>query len=141
MQSMKDIQFTRQEWHARRDRHLVRVSAMAEAFVQRRSRGEKHPVHDFLFTYYNFSPAKLKRWQTPLGIGMEVTEEDLLEEILANNSRYKPEPLFSKTGTGSLSSASTEERASEVQRSTELIQKAMERSRLSGRGSKKKRSL
>jgi hypothetical protein len=67
--------------------------------------------------------------------------EDVMEEVLANNHRYKPEPLFSKTGTGSLSSASTEERASEVQRSTELIQKAMERSRLSGRGSKKKRSL
>lgn len=67
--------------------------------------------------------------------------EDVMEEVLANNHRYKPEPLFSKTGTGSLSSASTEERASEVQRSTELIQKAMERSRLSGQGSKTKRSL
>ena len=55
--------------------------------------------------------------------------EDVMEEVLANNHRYKPEPLFSKTGTGTLSSASTEERASEVQRSTELIQKAMERSR------------
>ena len=27
----------------------------------------------------------------------QLTEEDLLEEILANNPRYKPEPLFSKT--------------------------------------------
>ena len=23
----------------------------------------KHPVHDFLFTYYSFSPAKLLDWQ------------------------------------------------------------------------------
>ena len=40
-----------------------------------------------------------------------LSEEDILEEVLANNHRYKPEPNFSKTGVGSLSSASTEERA------------------------------
>src|SRR5271157_5819936 len=39
------------------------------------------------------------------------TDQDILEGVLANNYRYKPEPLFSKTGVGSLSSASTEERA------------------------------
>lgn len=52
---------------------------MADAFVQRRSRGEKHPVHDFLFTYYNFSPAKLKRWLPPLGNSIEVADQDLAE--------------------------------------------------------------
>jgi hypothetical protein len=35
---------------------------MAEAWLGRRSRGEKHPVWDFLFTYYNFSPNKLMTW-------------------------------------------------------------------------------
>ena len=53
----------------------------------------------------------------------QLTEEDLREEVLANNPRYKPEPLFSKTGTGSLSSASIEQRAKEVERSTALIHK------------------
>jgi hypothetical protein len=28
--------------------------------------------------------------------------EDILEEVLANNHRYKAEPLLSKTGVGSL---------------------------------------
>ena len=64
-----------------------------------------------------------------------MTEEDLLEEVLANNARYKPEPLFSKTGVGSLSSASTEERANEVQRSTELIQKLEQRAKAAGKPS------
>jgi len=50
-------------------------------------------------------------------------DEDILGEVLANNHRYKPEPLLSKTGVGSLSSATTEERAQEVARSTALIQK------------------
>ena len=62
-----------------------------------------------------------------------LTEEDLLEEVLANNARYKPEPLFSKTGVGSLSSASTEERANEVQRSTELIQRLEQRAKAAGK--------
>jgi len=47
-------------------------------------------------------------------------DEDILEEVLANNHRYKPEPLLSKTGVGSLSSASTEERAQEAARSEEV---------------------
>jgi hypothetical protein len=64
-----------------------------------------------------------------------LTEDDLLEEVLANNARYKPEPLFSKTGVGSLSSASTEERANEVQRSTELIQRLEQRAKSAGKPS------
>ncbi len=64
-----------------------------------------------------------------------LTEEDLLEEILANNPRYKAEPLFSRTGVGSLSSASTEQRASEVRRSTELIQRLEERAKVAGKTS------
>jgi hypothetical protein len=30
----------------------------------------------------------------------QLTDQDILEEVLANNHRYKPEPLFSKTGVG-----------------------------------------
>jgi hypothetical protein len=61
-----------------------------------------------------------------------LTDEDILEEVLANNHRYKPEPLFSKTGVGSLSSASIEERAQEEARSTARIQRAMQRLKQSG---------
>lgn len=70
--------WSRTDWQARRDTHQSQVAALADAFVERRSRQEKHPVHDFLFTYYNFSPAKLKQWLPPMGISLEVTEEDLL---------------------------------------------------------------
>ena len=61
-----------------------------------------------------------------------LTQEDFLEEVLANNHRYKAEPNFSQTGVGTLSSASTEERVQEEERNTVLIQKLMERSRQSG---------
>ena len=61
-----------------------------------------------------------------------LTDADILEEVLANNPRYKPEPNFSRTGVGSLSSASTEERAQEEARSTARIQRAMRRLKQNG---------
>ena len=70
-----------------------------------------------------------------------LTEEDILEEVLANNHRYRPEPNFSKTGVGSLSSASTEERAQEEARSTALIERLKQRAQASGRQNKRKSAL
>ena len=67
-----------------------------------------------------------------------LTDQDILEEVLANNHRYKPEPNFSRTGVGSLSSASIEERAQEEARSTARIQRAMQRLKQSGDASKPK---
>lgn len=59
--------------------------------------------------------------------------EDVMEEALETAHRFKPEPLFSKTGTGSLLSASTEERAREIERSTALIQKLEARAKEAGK--------
>ena len=64
-----------------------------------------------------------------------LTEQDILEEALATVHRFKPEPLLSKTGTGSLSSASTEEHAKEVEHSMELTRKLEARARRSGKRS------
>ena len=72
---------------------------------------------------------------------------DLLEHLTAGDirkaaeesvHRFKPEPLFSRTGIGSLSSASIEERANEVEHSTELTRKLEARARKSGRLSSRK---
>ena len=64
-----------------------------------------------------------------------LTDEDILEAVVENNHRYKPEPLFSRTGVGSLSSASTEERARGVERATDLTQKLEQRAAKSGNDS------
>jgi len=63
----------------------------------------------------------------------QLTDEDILKAVVENTHRFKPEPLFSKTGVGSLSSASTEERAREVEHNTELTRKLEERARLAGK--------
>lgn len=39
---------------------------------ERRARGERHPVLDFLFTYYSYRPAKLLRWHP--GPGLELAD-------------------------------------------------------------------
>ncbi len=49
-------------WTSRAKAHTELVSPLADAFLKRRSLGLKHPVHDFLFTYYSCSPLKLKQW-------------------------------------------------------------------------------
>ena len=67
-----------------------------------------------------------------------LTAEDILKEVLANNHRYKPEPNFSKTGVGTLSSASIDERAQEEARSRELTEKLEARARKSGKSSGRK---
>ena len=71
------IVWGREEWLQRKHEHEMRVCAHADAFVDRRSRDSKHPVHDFLFTYYSFAPAKLKQWVPPYGVGLEATTADL----------------------------------------------------------------
>ncbi len=50
------------DWQARRQAHEVRVRAWTEPHQARAGRGESHPVYDFLFTYYAFRPAWLRRW-------------------------------------------------------------------------------
>ena len=37
--------------------------------LARRQRGEKHPVEDFLFTYYRLRPGALRRWHPGVGDG------------------------------------------------------------------------
>lgn len=55
-------------WRARREAHRARVSAWTAPHRARAGRGEKHPVYDFLFTYYGQRPSGLERWRPGLGI-------------------------------------------------------------------------
>lgn len=49
-------------WTARAQQHHALVSPFADAYLMRRQLGQKNATHDFLFTYYNCSPLKLKQW-------------------------------------------------------------------------------
>ncbi|MBS0657849.1 MAG: 3-methyladenine DNA glycosylase [Verrucomicrobia bacterium] len=57
-------------WLARRAAHAARVRPWVEPRLERRSRGEKDPIEDFLFEYYSFSPGELLRWHPGLGVAL-----------------------------------------------------------------------
>jgi hypothetical protein len=65
------------EWRARRDAHVARVRQWTDPLRERRSRGERHPVLDFLFTYYSHRPARLLRWHPGPGVELADAEEFL----------------------------------------------------------------
>ncbi|MFC3298184.1 3-methyladenine DNA glycosylase [Arthrobacter agilis] len=56
------------EWQARERLHQERVAVFADPYLERRSRGAKHPVEDFLFTYYTQKPGQLLRWHPGAGV-------------------------------------------------------------------------
>lgn len=65
------------QWQARRDAHVARVRRWTDPLRERRSRHERHPVLDFLFTYYSHRPAKLLRWHPGPGVELAGAEEFL----------------------------------------------------------------
>ena len=56
------------EWEPRRSAHRARLEKWTIPHLDRRSRGIKHPVEDFLFEYYPFSVSKLLTWHPGIGV-------------------------------------------------------------------------
>lgn len=65
------------DWRARAAAHRARVDDLVGPYLERRAAGSKHPVIDFLFTYYGHKPAQLRRWHPGYGVALEnATEYD-----------------------------------------------------------------
>ena len=62
-------------WRARAAAHAARVDPYVQPHLARRQHGEKHPVHDFLFTYYSQRPSALRRWHPGFGVTLVGAEE------------------------------------------------------------------
>ncbi|MCL8026567.1 3-methyladenine DNA glycosylase [Nocardioides bruguierae] len=58
-------------WGARAAAHEERLAPFLDAHLARRKAGEKHPVRDFLFGYYSYRPAQLRRWHPGFGVRLE----------------------------------------------------------------------
>jgi hypothetical protein len=56
------------EWEPLQAAHLLRVDTLLADHLERRRRGEKHPVEDFLFTYYPTRPKQLRTWHPGPGV-------------------------------------------------------------------------
>jgi len=64
------------DWRAVRAAHQARVDDWMRPHRARRARGERHPVYDFLFEYYSFPPARLRRWSPGAGVVLAAEPEE-----------------------------------------------------------------
>lgn len=70
---------TPEQWQERAATHEIRVDRYAKPYLKRRSAGQKHPVEDFLFTYYTHKPGQLRRWHP--GAGVVLSGEQASERL------------------------------------------------------------
>jgi hypothetical protein len=65
---MESKVLTPEQWRELEASHEQRADAATQAHRARRSDRVAHPVEDFLFTYYPFRPALLRRWHPGPGV-------------------------------------------------------------------------
>jgi len=94
---------------AREEAHLQRVSRYADPYLARRSAGQKHPVEDFLFTYYTQKPGQLKRWHP--GAGAVLTGAQAAERLGWKHYRRLDDGELGFLGLPAGSTAATFDRA------------------------------
>ncbi|HEY9424144.1 MAG TPA: 3-methyladenine DNA glycosylase, partial [Microterricola sp.] len=63
------------EWRALEAAHEARADALTAGRRERAERGEKHPVEDFLHTYYPTRISALRRWHPGAGVVLEEAED------------------------------------------------------------------
>lgn len=57
-----------EQWQRLQQEHQARVQPWIEPRLARRRLGQSHPIEDFLFDYYPYSPARLATWHPGHGI-------------------------------------------------------------------------
>lgn len=62
---------THSAWQQAATTHHDRATLLTADHRARNQRGEKHPVEDFLWTYYSMRPRELQRWHPGAGITLE----------------------------------------------------------------------
>ncbi|SFI57081.1 hypothetical protein SAMN05421835_10150 [Amycolatopsis sacchari] len=77
-----------EEWGERERAHAERMRRWTRPRQERRSRGEKHPVLDFLFEYYSYRPGHLERWHPGAGV------------VLAGGERFLERPGYVRVEGG-----------------------------------------
>ncbi len=66
------IRLSQPEWREQEAAHADRADALTAGHRARAARAETHPIEDFLFTYYSYKPAVLRRWHP--GAQVELAE-------------------------------------------------------------------
>lgn len=65
MDHLKDI-IPHRDWLDCAERFTQQVKSWTDPYRKRKGQGAKHPVHDFLFSYYSYSMGRLETWHPGL---------------------------------------------------------------------------
>lgn len=76
---MPSTTLPREEWTSRARAHEARVDELTADHLERRRRGERHPVEDFLFEYYSHRPSHLRRWHPGPGLRLEGAADEFAD--------------------------------------------------------------
>ena len=85
---MSGVRLPRPLWEEYAAAHRARADALTADHRERRAQGRSHPVADFLFVYYQNSPARLARWHPGPGVVLE----DALAAPQAQWRHYRSNP-------------------------------------------------
>lgn len=95
-----------QQWMQEKEAHEQRVDQLLGDYLQARSRHEKNPLMDFLFEYYAFRPAALRRWSPGIGVRLRFANPETLPEIselnVGDETAYVNPALFPQKRISSL---------------------------------------
>ena len=73
--SSPEAVLTADRWLRSSAAHASRADALTAAHRARRATGERHPVEDFLYEYYNTRPSLLRRWHPGAGVALRPSPE------------------------------------------------------------------
>ncbi len=109
------------QWRSLAGDHRERVSFYTDPYLERRQRGQKHPVEDFLFTYYTLKPGQLKKWHPGAGV------------ILLDAQHYLEHKFYRPASAAELVQAGLEQDEASLQAGTSALvdQEAFVAARLS----------
>jgi hypothetical protein len=70
-----DVRLDPEVWLPRAAAHAEAADALTAAYLDRRSRVERHAIDDFMYDYYGVKPSHLRRWHPGPGVVLAGTAE------------------------------------------------------------------
>lgn len=64
------------DWRKTSDQYTHKVKLWTDSYRSKKTLGVKHPVHDFLFSYYSYPMGKLETWHPGLGVSLDLAGDE-----------------------------------------------------------------
>ncbi len=85
---------TVKNWQETAALYTHKVKLWTEPYRQKKFSGSKHPVHDFLFSYYSYSMGRLETWHPGVGIVLDLAGEHKPKQFNEKYYRQIDESIF-----------------------------------------------